>query len=413
MFPIIDIGPLAFQAGGMIQILSLLFGLWFTLRFANNMGTNGDAIENNLLLGLLMGIVGARLGFLLQNPSIMADNPLSIISFTPTMLDIPFGLLAGALVIYVSFQRSHLPLWPTLDTLSPLVILLFAGAHLANFATGNNFGLPTTLPWGVSLWNATRHPVQIYALILSAALLIWLLIRTRFLKYTNNHHSGLIFTQTLAGLALITVVTRALVADKAPLLGLDLIQAIAWIVLLASLGLLYWFQYGKPNHMRVFLSLGSNRNPREQTYKASQDIAKFAKILNRSSLYETADIRPNHAGETYINRVLEVETDLSYPELIERTKAIESNHGRQLDDKEDVPMDIDILTYGNQVFVMPSGSAIPRQGLTKHRYVALPLAEIAPDFRHPATGTAIEDILKHLDEQEQPVQKITEVENGT
>jgi 2-amino-4-hydroxy-6-hydroxymethyldihydropteridine diphosphokinase len=313
----------------------------------------------------------------------------------------------------VVFQRSHLPLWPSLDTFSPLIILLFAGVHLANFANGNGYGLPTTLPWGVYLWNATRHPVQIYALVLSLAPLAWLLIHTRLLKVTNNYHSGLIFANTLASLAIITVITRAFVAEKVPFLGLDLVQVVAWMALLAALGLIFVFKFRQPRQTRVFLSLGSNRNPREQTYQASQDIAKFAKIMSRSSLYETADVREDHAGETYINRVLEVETDLTYPALVEKTKAIESAHGRQSGDKEDVPMDIDILTYGRQVFVMESSAAIPKRGINHYRYVALPLAEIAPDFRHPASGIAIQDILAKLDEQEQPVRKITEVENGT
>ncbi len=413
MFPIIDIGPLAFQTGGMILIVSLLLGLWLTVKFASNLGTNGDAIENSLLIGLVAGIIGARLGFLMQNPAILADNPLSLVSLTPSMLDPAFGLLVGALSVLVVAQRSHLPLWPTLDTLSPLIILVFAGLHLANFANGNGYGLPTTLPWGISLWNAIRHPVQIYALILSIALFAWLLVHTRLLKYTHHHHSGLIFADTLAGLALITVITRAFVAEKTLFLGLDSLQVGAWIVLLAALGLIFAFQFRKPGPTRVFLSLGSNRNPEEQIYQASQDIAKFAKILRRSSLYKTADIREDHAGETYINRVLEVETDLTYPELMEKTKAIERAHGRRPGDKEDVPVDIDILTYGQQVFATQAGAAIPKRGLNQYRYIALPLAEVAPEFRHPGSGIAIQDILKNLDEQKQPVQKITEVENGT
>lgn len=413
MFPIIDIGPLAFQAGGMILILSLMLGLWLTLKFSTNLGTNGDAIENNLLIGLAIGIVGARLGFLLQNPSVLADNPLSLFSFTPTMLDTPFGLLVGILSIVVGFQRSHLPLWPTLDTLSPLLILLFAGIHLANFANGNSYGLPTTLPWGLSLWNAIRHPVQIYALILSLLLLVGLLIHTRLLKFTNNHFSGLILACTIAGLALITVITRAFVAEKIPFLGLDLVQAIAWMVLLAALGLIFVVQFRRFKQTHVFLSLGSNRTPQDQIYQASQEIAQFAKILRRSSLYETADVRSGHAGETYINRVLEVETDLTYPELVEKTKAIETAHGRQPGDKEDVPMDIDTLTYGRHVFNTQAGAVIPKPGIKQYRYIALPLAEIAPDFRHPGTGVAIHEYLNNLNEQEQPVQKITEVENGT
>lgn len=219
MFPVIDVGPVAVQAAGLILLLSLWIGLWLTGKLSANLGTNGDAIETGILYGLLAGVLGARLGFLIQNPSVFMNNPLSLVSLTPAMLDGSFGLLTTALTLVIIFQKKHLPLWPTLDTLSPLVIMLFAGVHLADYANGNNFGLSTTLPWGVSLWNAIRHPVQLYTLLLISLLFIWFLLQTRGLKQTGFMRSGVLFSSVIAGLAFITLITRAFVAEKLPFLG--------------------------------------------------------------------------------------------------------------------------------------------------------------------------------------------------
>ncbi|MBG0788276.1 MAG: prolipoprotein diacylglyceryl transferase, partial [Anaerolineaceae bacterium] len=246
MFPVIDLGPVALQAAGLFIILSVWLGLWLSGKFATHLGTNGDVIENGLLYGFLGGIVAARVGFLLTNPTILQENPLSIISLTTSMLDANFGILAGFLIALIIYQRKHLPLWPTLDTLSPLLILAYMGFHLANLANGNAFGLPTDLPWGISLWNATRHPVQFYALILTAGLLIWWLARTRFTKQNGFYRSGILFSLTIGSLAFITLITQAFVAEKQMLLGVEQIQLLSLILLAASLFIIYQLGFRKP-----------------------------------------------------------------------------------------------------------------------------------------------------------------------
>ena len=85
MFPVIDLGPFAIQAPGLILILAFLLGTWLISRLSQALGTNGDAIENSLLIGLVLGIFSARIGFFLQNPTLLTDNPLSLLSLTPTM----------------------------------------------------------------------------------------------------------------------------------------------------------------------------------------------------------------------------------------------------------------------------------------------------------------------------------------
>ena len=381
-------------------------------KFAKNLCTNGDAIESGILYGLLAGIVGARIGFLLQNPSIFLDKPFSLISLTPSMLNSSFGVLVAGLTLIIFFQKKHLPLWPTLDTISPLVLILFTGIHLADYANGNNYGLPTTLPWGIRLWSATRHPVQLYVIFLELVFFLVLLARTRKFKQTGFLHSGVLFSTTITGLSLITLITRAFVAEKITLLSIDLVQAGSLIIMAAGLYLIYSKSIKPGQRTPVFLSLGSNRNAEQNLTQASAAIADRFKLRSSSSRYQTGDVREKPEKNQYVNLVLQIEVDTSFMDLLIWSKDLETKFGRQPGDKNNVPLDVDIIVYNGDVFTT-GGKQLPDPNLLRYKYIAFPLAEIAPDFRHPATGQSIQEILTGLKESEQPIEKLTEVENAT
>jgi phosphatidylglycerol:prolipoprotein diacylglycerol transferase len=407
MFPIINIGPLAVQAGGFILILALFIGLWLTSLFAKNLGTNEEAIENAILIGLLSGLAGGRLGFVLQSPSVIMNNPLAIFSLTPTMIDLTFGVLVGVITIVIFAQKKHLPLWPTLDSLVPLVILLFGAVHLVNFAIGEEYGLPTDLPWGIELWNEIRHPVQIYALILTLMLLLGMLIHTRMLRRTGFIRSGLLISVGTCGLGLITLITRAFVAEKINLAGIDLWQLIGLGALILSLANIYKKQYRNRNHISVLISMGSNRNPIDNLSLGIEKIGKEFKIRNASSVYQTMDVRDGKSASIFLNMVIEIDVNIPFEELQTKLKSIEQEIGREPGNKNVVPLDLDILTYNNDVFSF-NGKQIPDPNLIKYRYIAIPLAEVAPDFRHPAKGNAIDHIIASLTDKTE-IQKIDEV----
>lgn len=411
MFPIINIGPLAVQAAGFILLLSVFIGTWLTGKLALNLGTNADRIENSILVGLLAGIFGARVGFLLINPSVLASNPLSLFSLTPSMLDTSFGVLVGVLTAFAIAQKKHLPLWPTLDTLTPFFVLVFMGIHLANYANGNAYGVPTELPWGVELWNALRHPVQLYAFLLGAVLMIGLLIQTKGLKSSGFMVSGLLFNSVLAGLALITLFTRSFAAEKILLGSLDFYQLLAFIVMLFGLGLLYRRTFPRNPKKSVFISMGANIDPQRQLEKAVALLSEDFRIRRKSGLYLTEDVKGHPEAAVFTNRVIEIETDLPYEDLRARLKAIEKSLGREKDNKVRVALDLDILPFGGEVFVQ-GHRRIPEPDLLKYRYIALPLAEMAPDFRHPANGLSIDEIL-HKNTDTTQITRIKEVENGT
>ena len=410
MFPIINIGPLAIQAAGFILLLSLFIGIWLTGIFAKNIGTNDDAIENSLLVGLVSGLLAARLGFLLQNPTVFSENPLSIISPTPSMFNPSFGIFVGLTVSIIFAQKNHLPTWPTLDTLSPILILLFVGVHLANFANGNNFGLPTKLPWGIELWNETRHPVQAYAIILSLITLLGLAFYTKRFRKTGFIKSGILFSLTVSVLGLITLFTRAFVSEKVLLGNFDLWQVVGVSLVILGMLMIYRKGYTKPRHVPVYLSLGANQKPEENLTLGIKIIKEDFKLRQTSALYKTLDVRGQNSSRYFINLVAKIEVNLPYPELRSKLKSIEKDFGRESGNKKIVPLDIDILTYNNDVFYH-HGKLIPDPNLIKYSYIAVPLAEIAPDFRHPASGKSIKEILEGLNDK-QKIQKLNEVENG-
>jgi phosphatidylglycerol---prolipoprotein diacylglyceryl transferase len=398
MFPIINIGPVAIQATGLILLLSLLIGTWLTGKFSEALGTNSDVIENSILIGLLAGILGARIGFMLENPSIFLNNPLSLLSLTPSMLNGNFGILTGGLAAFIIAQKKNLPIWPTLDTLSPLIIVVMAGLHLANFANGNAYGLPTELPWGIELWNASRHPVQLYALFLSAGLFTWLFIHTQGFKTTGFLRSGILFNIMLAGIGAITVFTRAFVAEKALLVTLDSLQVVGFFLILCSLAIIYVRAFQPQKDTIAIIRLGSNVDPQRHLAEALKKIKSEFLLTRSSKIYRTKSVKTTSEQPHFLNQIIEINTNIPFPDFLEKLTAIKREFNKDPEHKNSVTLDLDIVTYSKDVFIYQN-IIIPDPNLKKYNYIALPLAEMAPDFQHPGTGESIHTILEIIDSQ--------------
>jgi phosphatidylglycerol---prolipoprotein diacylglyceryl transferase len=399
MFPIINIGPVAIQSTGLILLLSLLLGTWLTGKFSEALGTNSEVIENSILIGLLAGILGARIGFMLQNPSIFLNNPLSLLSLTPSMLNVNFGILTGSLAAFIVAQKKNLPIWPTLDTLSPLIILVMTGLHLANFANGNAYGLPTELPWGIELWNAPRHPVQLYALFLSTGFFIWLFIHTQQFKTTGFIRSGILFNIMLAGIGVITVFTRAFVAEKALLVNLDSLQVVGFILILISLAIIYARAFQPQKEIIAIIRLGSNIDPQRHLSEAVKKIKSEFHLTRSSKIYRTKPVKTTSEQPHFLNQIIEINTDLPFPDFLEKLTTIKREFNKDPKHNNSVALDLDIVTYSKDVFTYQN-NIIPDPNLKQYNYIALPLAEMAPDFQHPGTGESIHTILEIIDNQE-------------
>lgn len=216
------------------HLILLLAALWFGLVLAEKRAErhhlSKDSLNNIVYYALFGYILGGRILYVLSTVSAFAQSPLSIFSLNLDLFD-PLGAMAVAVIVGVIYgSRQKLPPWHTLDALTPLFAVLAVGLALSHLAAGTAFGSPTDLPWGMELWNATRHPTQVYELI--ASLLIFGLL---WFRKTDSPPGAdfLLFAGLTAGARLFLEAFRG---DSMLILGgLRLAQIIAWAVLAVAL----------------------------------------------------------------------------------------------------------------------------------------------------------------------------------
>src|SRR5207248_357151 len=101
----------------------------------------------------------------------------------------------------------------------------------------------------------------------------------------------------------------------------------------------------------------------------------------------------------FLNLVAEVQTSLFPLQLLARISKIEQQLGRRrMVAKGPRTIDIDILLYGNFVIRTPN-LVIPHERLSERRFVLLPLLELAPDLRDPASRRPLRDLLGEVSGQ--------------
>lgn len=231
MLPILQIGPLALQLPGLLLILGVWLGSLMAERGAQQQQLSPSKISNMIFYALIGGLIGARLGYVLRFLELYLQSPLGILSLNPNTLAPVEGMATAIIVALIYAQRSKLPLWPTLDALTPGIALFMIFIGLAHLASGDAFGAESDLPWAIELWGAHRHPTQIYEL-LSAVLIMFLVLRLR----RGTSFEGFLFLVYMGMAALQRFLIEALRGDSLIVLGnIRSAQLISLLILMVSL----------------------------------------------------------------------------------------------------------------------------------------------------------------------------------
>ena len=150
--------PIAVRWYGVIIMSGALIAAYLAARRAAARGYDPDHVWNQLMLGLLLGIAGARTYYVIFEWERFAGDPWSVINLTTGGLAI-HGAIIGALLSVVIYTRwNKLPFWDWLDTCVPSFLLGQAIGRWGNFFNQEAYGRPTSLPIGVRIDPEHRLP---------------------------------------------------------------------------------------------------------------------------------------------------------------------------------------------------------------------------------------------------------------
>ena len=160
--------------------------------------------------------------------------------------------------------------------------------------------------------------------------------------------------------------------------------------------------------IKVLLSLGSNLDSRKCNIQDCIEYLNDSKDINVmrvSSLYETSPMY-NQDQNDFINCGAEIQTCLRPLELLEETQSIEMEMGRNrnLDRNQPRKIDIDILTYNDEI-IGEKNLDIPHPSIKERKFVLVPLLELMGNISIPGYSEKIEDLIKNLDKNGDKIRK--------
>ncbi len=240
---------------GVIVMIGVIAGSLIVERELKRRGESGDRIWDALIWVLPIGIIGARLWFVMNatlgGDSRYANDPMEIVRIWNGGLHIFGGFLFGSATLLVYLRQNKLDPWLFLDVAGPGVLIGQGIGRIANFINQELYGPPTTLPWGIQIEAQHRlaqyqdlslfpvettrfHPTFAYEMLwnFSAAwLLLWLSRR-----YEKELKPGTLFSGWLLAAGLGRVLIEFFRPDqpKIPGLGISYSSIVAALMAIAG-----------------------------------------------------------------------------------------------------------------------------------------------------------------------------------
>jgi len=188
---LVQLGPFSLRWYGLLIATAVLLGLLLAMRLGRQRGVDPALIADLLPLLVLGAVIGARIYYVLLewNHQFRGAGLLDLIAVWRGGIAIHGALIGGTFVTILFCRWRRQRFWPLLDVLVPALALGQAIGRWGNFFNSEAFGLPTDLPWALTIPRASRpllflqsstfHPTFLYESLwnLGVCALLLLLIR--------------------------------------------------------------------------------------------------------------------------------------------------------------------------------------------------------------------------------------------
>ena len=145
---------------------------------------------------------------------------------------------------------------------------------------------------------------------------------------------------------------------------------------------------------RIFIGLGSNLGDRNRHLREALDALarRVGRLVGNSALF--ASPAWGFDGLPFLNQVVEVRSELQPAALLKVLLQIEADAGRTRHHVgyANRVLDLDLLYYGNRCQSRQQ-LTLPHPEIPQRRFVLAPLAALAPEWKDPASGLTVEQLL--------------------
>ncbi len=132
MFPVIHLGPLTIQARGLILLAAFWLAAEAAERGAKRLGLRGDVVYSLAFIAAAAGLIGARLGYVLEHWSAYQSDLGAIVALNFNTLSPLAGIVTGVIAAYWYARRKGVANRKLLDALTPGFIVFAGGLALAD-----------------------------------------------------------------------------------------------------------------------------------------------------------------------------------------------------------------------------------------------------------------------------------------
>ncbi len=168
---LINLGPLPIHTYGFLIAVGFLVAVYVIRTLATKTGQDVERVLDLTFWGLLVGFLGSRILFVLTRLESFMQDPVGIFRVWEGGLVFLGGPIAVVPFIAWYVKKHKLPIWQTMDTLIPGLVIAHMFGRFGCLAAGCCYGKPTGTSFGLrfysdmvdkSLQGIPLHPTQLY-----------------------------------------------------------------------------------------------------------------------------------------------------------------------------------------------------------------------------------------------------------
>ena len=168
MYPtLVKFGSISISSFSVMVLISFFAAYFIAERILIKKGEDPQLADVLMIGSIIGGLGGAKILFIIQNASIseVVNDPMRYLSSGYTFLG---GFIGALICIYLISLYKKISFWHLTDICAAPLIIAYAIGRIGCFLVGDDYGVPSDLPWAVAFPNGAPptiievHPTQIY-----------------------------------------------------------------------------------------------------------------------------------------------------------------------------------------------------------------------------------------------------------